>query len=164
MRLPGEYSIARLAKKDAQAVSSLEAECFPTCFGPAQYAAILDAGENAPLRVFGLFAPNGKEGESLAAYVSFALHPAAGEVEIHNIATRAGHRRRGCAEKLLRLVLAAAAALNLEKVLLEVSSGNAPALALYKSLGFTLKGRRKGYYAQSGEDALLLERPLCFLP
>ncbi|MDR2800469.1 MAG: hypothetical protein LBB52_04275, partial [Desulfovibrio sp.] len=74
MRLPG-YSIERLARKYADAVSALEAECFPTCFSQAQYALILDAGENAPLRVFGLFAPDGEKGRSLAAYVSFALHP-----------------------------------------------------------------------------------------
>ncbi|MDR2800165.1 MAG: GNAT family N-acetyltransferase, partial [Desulfovibrio sp.] len=85
------------------------------------------------------------------------------EAEIYNIATRAGHRRRGCAKELLRLVFSAAAGLNLEKVLLEVRSGNIPALALYKSLGFTLKGRRKSYYAQGSEDALLLERALCNL-
>ncbi|MDR1490407.1 MAG: GNAT family N-acetyltransferase [Desulfovibrio sp.] len=162
MRLPDEHSIERLTRKDAEALSSLEAECFSTCFSPEQYAVILDAGENAPLRAFGLFGPDGG-GKSLVAYVSFALHPAAGEVEIYNIATRAGHRRRGCAEELLKLVLSAAAALNLKKALLEVRSGNAPALALYKALGFTLTGRRKGYYAQSGEDALLLERALCGL-
>ncbi len=41
-------------------------------------------------------------------------------------------------------------------VTLEVREHNAPAQALYKKLGFQQVGIRKGYYHDTGEDALLL--------
>jgi ribosomal-protein-alanine N-acetyltransferase len=37
-----------------------------------------------------------------------------------------------------------------------VRPGNAPARALYEQFGFTVSGVRRGYYADTGEDALLL--------
>lgn len=39
---------------------------------------------------------------------------------------------------------------------LEVRLGNGPARALYEGFGFRVVGRRPGYYADTGEDALLL--------
>ena len=37
---------------------------------------------------------------------------------------------------------------------------NSEALALYESLGFRVIGRRKGYYFDTGEDALVMETRL----
>jgi ribosomal-protein-alanine N-acetyltransferase len=37
---------------------------------------------------------------------------------------------------------------------------NVEALALYESLGFRVIGRRKGYYFDTGEDALVMEARL----
>ena len=45
-------------------------------------------------------------------------------------------------------------------VLLEVRPTNAEARALYESLGFRVIGRRKGYYFDTGEDALVMEAAL----
>jgi ribosomal-protein-alanine N-acetyltransferase len=44
----------------------------------------------------------------------------------------------------------------LEAVTLEVRPANRPALALYRAFGFTTAGTRPGYYADTGEDALIL--------
>ena len=45
-------------------------------------------------------------------------------------------------------------------VTLEVRSGNEAAMELYKKLGFREVGRRKGYYAKGGEDAVLMDLDL----
>ena len=41
---------------------------------------------------------------------------------------------------------------------LEVRSGNAPAIALYSSLGFATVGKRPGYYLRPPEDALIMTK------
>jgi ribosomal-protein-alanine N-acetyltransferase len=46
------------------------------------------------------------------------------------------------------------------RALLEVRAGNVAALALYARAGFQECGRRKRYYADTDEDALVLCRDL----
>jgi ribosomal-protein-alanine N-acetyltransferase len=46
---------------------------------------------------------------------------------------------------------------------IEVAAGNAPAQALYRSLGFEPAGARRAYYQAadgSAEDALVMRRPI----
>jgi ribosomal-protein-alanine N-acetyltransferase len=43
---------------------------------------------------------------------------------------------------------------------LEVRASNDPALKLYRGMGFSLVGRRDGYYRNPTEDAVLLTRSL----
>ncbi len=77
------------------------------------------------------------------------------EFHINNLAVDPGRRGRGLAAFLLRAALAEAAGEGARAAMLEVRSGNAPALALYAREGFCVAGLRQGYY-QDGEDALLL--------
>ena len=46
------------------------------------------------------------------------------------------------------------------RAFLEVRPGNVEARRLYQGLGFQEVGRRRGYYVDTGEDALLLEARL----
>lgn len=78
------------------------------------------------------------------------------EVHILNVAVDPGWRRRGIGGGLVQRVLEAAAEAGAAFVTLEVRVGNAPAIGLYERMGFVLVGRRKGYYQDNGEDALLL--------
>jgi len=43
-------------------------------------------------------------------------------------------------------------------IFLEVRAGNEPAQRLYRSMGFVFRGIRKGYYTDTGEDAVIFER------
>ena len=49
---------------------------------------------------------------------------------------------------------------SLSVVGLEVRPTNAEARALYESFGFRVVGRRRGYYYDTGEDALIMEARL----
>jgi len=44
----------------------------------------------------------------------------------------------------------------MERMTLEVRVSNYPAQSLYKRLGFAAAGVRKGYYADTQEDALIM--------
>ncbi len=78
------------------------------------------------------------------------------EFHIANLAVHPAFRRRGMARALLAHALQAAEQEELVSALLEVRASNAPALALYRAFGFAIVGRRKGYYHDNGEDALLM--------
>ena len=47
-----------------------------------------------------------------------------------------------------------------EEMELEVRAGSVGAIALYGGLGFVVVGRRKGYYREPVEDALLMKLEL----
>ncbi len=83
----------------------------------------------------------------------------AGEAEVLTLAVAPAARRQGLGAALVRAVLAAVGAAGGRQMFLEVSDGNAPARALYASLGFAPVGRRAKYYAD-GTDALVLSRAI----
>ena len=94
----------------------------------------------------------------VVAYVLFWLLP--DEIDVHNVAVHAEFRRRGIGRVLLDQVVEQGRQRKLMQVTLEVRESNIPAQRLYRSMGFTHAGVRKGYYADNGEDALIMALPL----
>jgi ribosomal-protein-alanine N-acetyltransferase len=85
----------------------------------------------------------------------------AGEAHISTIAVHPDFRGKGLGELLLAGMLRRAVQLGGEYSVLEVRASNGTAQALYEKYEFKVVGRRKGYYRDNGEDALLMEvRPL----
>jgi ribosomal-protein-alanine N-acetyltransferase len=82
------------------------------------------------------------------------------EVHVTNIAVEPASRRRGFARTLLGGVLNDARERRLRMVVLEVRPSNVEARRLYESFGFRVAGRRRGYYYDTGEDALVMEADL----
>jgi ribosomal-protein-alanine N-acetyltransferase len=82
------------------------------------------------------------------------------EIHITNLAVDPARRRGGLARVLLGHVLDDARRRAVELVFLEVRPTNVEALRLYESFGFRVIGRRKGYYFDTGEDALVMEAAL----
>ena len=77
------------------------------------------------------------------------------EADMMNIAVGDGFRRRGIAKRLVEELIRR---LDAYQLTLEVRASNAPAIALYESLGFTQVGLRKNYYHKPKEDALILRK------
>jgi ribosomal-protein-alanine N-acetyltransferase len=73
-----------------------------------------------------------------------------------NIAVDPAARRQGLASTLLEEMLERAG--HDEPITLEVRASNAPAIALYEQFGFRAAGTRRRYYADTGEDALIMWR------
>lgn len=80
------------------------------------------------------------------------------EAHITILAVHPDYQRQGLGQFLLYALLRAAKRRQLERATLEVKPSNHAALSLYKKFGFTEAGRRRGYYKDTGEDALILWR------
>ena len=72
-----------------------------------------------------------------------------------NVAVAANGRRQGIADELIAAVGRFGQA-KLAFLTLEVRASNAPAIALYMKHGFAQVGRRRGYYDDPKEDAILM--------
>jgi len=79
----------------------------------------------------------------------------AGEWEIENVVVAAGFLRRGIADELLCALIARAESEAASAFLLEVRESNLPARGLYEKHGFREVGRRRAYYRDPVEDAIL---------
>jgi [ribosomal protein S18]-alanine N-acetyltransferase len=77
------------------------------------------------------------------------------EWELENIVVSPAARRSGLGARLLEGLLQVARERNGEALFLEVRDSNAAARGLYEKLGFRQTGRRKSYYANPLEDAIL---------
>ena len=84
----------------------------------------------------------------------------AGEAHVLNLCVADPYRSRGVGRRLLSHLLQVAAHYGAEDALLETRPSNSSALHLYRSLGFTQVGTRRGYYQAIGgrEDAVVLKR------
>ena len=82
------------------------------------------------------------------------------EAEIADIAVSRDARRRGVGGMLLDRVSDELGQRGVRSVYLEVRESNTAARSLYESREFKQVGRRRGYYRQPNEDALVLRRDL----
>lgn len=81
------------------------------------------------------------------------------EGQITTFAVHPDFRRLRIGHTLLQYVLVQSVQWGLDRITLEVRESNEPAQNLYRSFSFEAVGRRKGYYAESGEDAILMNSP-----
>jgi ribosomal-protein-alanine N-acetyltransferase len=77
------------------------------------------------------------------------------EWEIENVAVAPDARRRGLGTRLVGEFLDFAKDEGAESVFLEVRESNHAARALYEKWAFVESGRRRGYYADPAEDAMV---------
>lgn len=86
----------------------------------------------------------------------------AGEAHLLNLCVARGQRRSGAGRRLLRHLVAESARDGMSRVLLEVRDSNSGATHLYTSEGFSVIGRRPGYYpgGREREDALVMALPV----
>ena len=80
------------------------------------------------------------------------------ETDIMNVAVHPDWRRRGIAESLIDTLIEELKKRGSHALMLEVRVSNDPAIALYEKLGFQQVGRRKNYYRNPKEDALILRK------
>lgn len=91
---------------------------------------------------------------------------AANECHILNLCIAPGFQRQGYGRSLLQVMIAHAAVLGAEYVILEVRQSNTAAIRMYRSEGFGQIGQRRGYYpdCEGRENALVFMLLLTSLP
>jgi len=81
------------------------------------------------------------------------------EAHITTLAVHPAYRRQHIGERLLLGLLEVAIARRARRATLEVRASNSAAQRLYAKYGFSAVAIRKGYYADTGEDALVMWSP-----
>ena len=132
---------------DIDKVVTIERACFPLPWSAGVFGEEL----GAPQRVW-LVAEN--DSGELLGYGGASV--AVGDAHILNLAVQEGSRREGVGRELARRLLRRVAILGAERVTLEVRPGNAPARALYESLGLHAVGVRPDYYRDTDEHAVIM--------
>jgi [ribosomal protein S18]-alanine N-acetyltransferase len=93
-------------------------------------------------------------GEILAFSLAWSV---ADELHLLDMVSHPEHRRQGHARALLEELLSYARRERKRLFLLEVRRSNEPAISLYRSSGFEMANVRRGYYSDTGEDALEMQ-------
>ncbi len=78
------------------------------------------------------------------------------EGHITNIAVHPEFRRCGAASVIIEKILEVSGEKGVKSLTLEVRKSNIAAQNLYQKYGFKPEGIRKGYYSDTGEDALIM--------
>ncbi len=148
--MKGPVTIRRATPADVRAMWEIERASFPA---PWSYGTLLGELAN-PLSVTLIAGTSPPLPWKLLGYVIFWV--AAEEMHLLNLAVHPEQRRQGLGRRLLTRALHLARRKGALVAWLEARPSNAPALALYHSLGFKEAGRRPRYYRETGEDALIL--------
>jgi len=152
-----DYALEPLTVSDSAAISVLHREDFVRPWTDGEFASLLEQDT-----VFGYAAR--ETGQGAKPPVGFVLaRLAAGEGEILTVAVARAHRRQGLGWQLMDAVLRELHAQRAEALFLEVDETNAPAIALYRRLGFRQVGQRPNYYRSTEHGptgALVMRRDL----
>ena len=82
------------------------------------------------------------------------------EAQIINVATSSARRGRGYAKMVLEGVFEECRKRGINMISLEVRESNLPAISLYQGLGFTVEGKRRDFYKNPRENALVMIKNL----
>lgn len=115
-----------------------------------------DLFQAQPARVsIALIAEGERAHEVLGFLIARYIAP---EWELENIVVAPEVRGRGIGRRLMQEFLARAEQTGSKSVFLEVRDSNIPARRLYETLRFNEIGRRRNYYANPVEDAVLYSK------
>ena len=142
-----EVQIRRMTEEDLDSVERIEKETFPRPWTRDNYLHELTRNVAARYLVAEY------EGNVIGYAGAWIIID---ESHITNIAIDARYRGRGYGFQLVHALLQYLSNLGANYTTLEVRESNQAAIRLYTKLGFIKVGRRKKYYEDNQEDALIL--------
>ena len=144
-----ELKIQSLSHEHLSAILELDRICFGGLWSKATYEREMDSPNSD---IHGIFSP--KTGAQLLGMGCF--WSILEEAHITILAVNPQHHRQGMGAALLYSLISTAGDRNLERATIEVRASNQAAISLYEKFGFKVAGRRRRYYQDNGEDALIL--------
>ncbi len=139
--------IRRLTYADLPQVIEIERRAFPTPWSLAMF--VLELSKPAGVCLAAM------RGEQMLGYLICSRYDTVWH--IMNVAVDPEHRRRGIATALLADLLRRIDSRS-ARFTLEVRASNQAAIELYERFGFRAAGRRRRYYQDNGEDAVIMWR------
>jgi ribosomal-protein-alanine N-acetyltransferase len=150
------YSVVPMSEHDLNEVVEIEESTGLSRWGWDSYYAELSRPESITLVVRSAYPDSG--GRRILGFLAARL--TADELHVNNIGVRESARRRGLGSELLGRALEWGKRAGAAAAILEVRGGNHAAQALYRRHGFQTVGRRRAYYHDPTEDALIMTAPL----
>jgi ribosomal-protein-alanine N-acetyltransferase len=147
-----DFVVVPMEERDIPQVAAIDKLSFANPWSAGSYR--YELVTNRASHFWVLLAPAPETERQVVGYAGFWL--IVDEAHIGTLAVQPLWRRRGLGEKLLATLLCQARDLGAVMATLEVRAGNLAAQHLYQRHGFAEVGRRKKYYQDNGEDALLL--------
>jgi [ribosomal protein S18]-alanine N-acetyltransferase len=142
-----DLEIRRLNYADLPQVIAIERRAFPTPWSLAMF--VLELSKPSGICLAGV-----REGR-LVGYLVCSRYDTVWH--LMNVAVEPKLRRRGIASALIERLFELADGPS-EQYTLEVRTSNDAAIKLYETVGFRAAGRRRAYYHDNREDALIMWR------
>jgi [ribosomal protein S18]-alanine N-acetyltransferase len=146
-RVLGAVRIVRLRRRHLRSVVRIEEECYPRPWSAALFLSELAQRSTRRYTAATI-------GPMVAGYAGLMVVGEEGHVT--TLTVDPPWHRLGIGAALLLDLARAAPALGVRHLTLEVRTGNDGAQALYKRFGFGPVGVRRNYYAETGEDAIVM--------
>lgn len=142
-----EVVLAPMRRRHLRGVLRIEEQCYPRPWSLALFVSELALGDQRTYLV-------AKVRGRVAGYggVMYVLPDA----HVTTVAVDPARRRLAIGTRLLLALARAAVAKGSTALTLEVRASNSAAQDLYRRFGFAPAGVRKGYYADTGEDAIVM--------
>lgn len=153
----GDFLVEPMTAHDLLEVVEIEEACRLSLWGWETYYAELLRPE-AVMLVARRTHLDRLAGQQLDGFISGRV--SANELHINNIGVHENARRRGVGNALMEAVISTGTREGALTAILEVRAGNVAAQSLYRRYGFAVVGRRRAYYREPTEDALLMNAAL----
>jgi len=149
-------SITRMTEHDLLEVVEIEETCGLSIWGWNSYHRELSSAHETIMLVARTDddRANLAEGKTIAGFVIARVF--SNELHINNVAVRPQCQHMGIGTRLLSAALSAGLNRGSVVAFLEVRLSNRTAQKLYRRCGFRVTGRRKDYYREPLEDALIM--------
>ena len=131
---------------DTEGIAAIEEASFPDPWSPRDVSDLITTEG-------GMCFTAAEDGVVVAYVLGRLIAP---EGEIYRVAVREDKRRRGIGYRLLDYAIKTSRGRGLESLFLEVRSKNTAAIKLYLAHGFREIGRRKDYYKNPTDDAIIM--------